>query len=141
MCGRITNTESHINIMLKNGEMAPWSHHPKGKGSQVREGGAPRGPGRGPVPPMGLPGTSAPAQGGGERNEKLATWSHHTKGAQGPARGEPGGKTLRGRATPLRQAGPAGPCMGGPTRQSPWNEKVATWSHHTKGAQWQARGG
>ena len=61
-----TNTESHINIMLKNGEMAPWSHHPKGrKGSQVREGGAPRRPGRGPVPPMGAPRDQRPCPGGG----------------------------------------------------------------------------
>ena len=55
---------------------------PKGcEGVQVRERGAPRGPGKGPVPPVGDPGALWPLNGGSSCQSALR--GHNTKVVQG----------------------------------------------------------
>ena len=57
----------------------------------------------------------------------------HKRGARESGDGPPPcGRTIR--------AGPAGPCLGGPTRQSSSNEGVALKGHHTKVVPGRARG-
>ena len=99
--------------------MAPCSHHPKGRRLGTSEGEwRPKGPGPGPLPPVGSP-WPVSLPGGPNRPNFLQRGC----GSPRPSHGREAGVSQVGRAIPPWAIPP---CL------SSWKEGVALRSHHTK---------